>query len=263
VEVDFGTLPFNTGARRWIEIGVRPGNSSGGHSLLTPRIELTPVPYAIYAQNIADNAVSANQLANDPNSLSKVSGGALSIENGHLKRTNNVYFWARKLRTFGNVPNSNRLYLVPSNLPGQAGRAYGLAIEPSSALSQGIQYDYMGGEEGGVFTILVSGFYAIHFAADVETTSQYWGGWVALQLKREQGGWGNIAFSNTLIAGAATHHTNWLSGTFYLMAGDKIRIVGISEDGSLPKARDLYQNYPQTLTIYLLSAADAPPPPQQ
>jgi len=258
VEVDFGAAPFNTGARRWIEIGVRPGNSSGGHSLLTPRIELTPVPYALYAQNVANNAVSANQLANDPNSLSKVSGGALSIVNGHLKRANNVYFWARKLKTFGTVPGTNRLYLVPSNLPGQADRAYGLAIEPSSALSQGIQYDYMGGEEGGVFTIPVSGFYAIHFAADVETTARYWGGWVALQLKREQGGWENIAFSNTLIASAATHHTNWLSGTFYLMARDKIRIVGISEDGSLPKARDLYQNYPQTLTIYLLSAADPP-----
>jgi hypothetical protein len=147
VEVDFGTAPFNTGARRWIEIGVRPGNSQGGHSLLTPRIELTPVPYAIYAQNVANNAVSANQLANDPDSLSKVSGGALSIENGHLKRANNVYFWAQKLKTFGNAPY-DRLYLVPSNLQGQANRAYGLAIEPSSALSQGIQYDYMGRRRG-------------------------------------------------------------------------------------------------------------------
>ena len=257
VEVDFGAAPFNTGARRWIEIGVRPGNSTGGHSLLTPRIELTPVPYAIYAQNVADNAVSANQLANDPDSLSKVSGGALSIVNGHLKRANNVYYWAQKLRTFGNAPY-NRLYLVPSNLPGRAGRAYGLAIEPSSALSQGIQYDYMGGEEGGVFTIPVSGFYAIHFAANVEATDSQWGGWVALQLKREQGDWGNIAFSNDLIQ-AGTHHTNWLGGTFYLKAGDKIRIVGISHDGTLPRTRDLfYQNYPQTLTIYLLSAADLP-----
>jgi hypothetical protein len=257
VEVDFGAAPFNTGARRWIEIGVRPGGRTGGHSLLSPRIELTPVPYALYAQNIANNAVSANQLANDANSLSKVSGGALSIVNGHLKRANNVYFWAQKLKTFGTVPGTNRLYLVPSNLQGQAGRAYGLAID-SSALSEGIQYDYMGGEEGGVFTIPVSGFYAIHFAANVETTNSQWGGWVALQLKREQGNWTNIAFCNDLI-NAGTHHTASLGGTFYLKAGDKIRIVGISHDGTLPRTRDLfYQNYPQTLTIYLLSAADLP-----
>jgi len=257
VEVDFGTAPFNTGARRWIEIGVRPGNSTGGHSLLTPRIELTPVPYAIYAQNVADNAVSANQLANDPDSLSKVSGGALSIVNGHLKRANNVYYWAQKLRTFGNAPY-NRLYLVPSNLPGQAGRAYGLAIEPSSALSQGIQYDYMGGEEGGVFTIPVSGFYAIHFAANVETAYPQWGGLAALQLKRGQGNWQNIAFQDNAV-NAGSSPTNSLSGTFYLKADDKIRIVGISRDGTLPQAPvSALNNYPQTLTIYLLSAADAP-----
>jgi hypothetical protein len=257
VEVDFGTAPFNTGARRWIEIGVRPGNSQGGHSLLTPRIELTPVPYAIYAQNVANNAVSANQLANDPDSLSKVSGGALSIENGHLKRANNVYFWAQKLKTFGNAPY-DRLYLVPSNLQGQANRAYGLAIEPSSALSQGIQYDYMGGEEGGVFTIPVSGFYAIHFASIVETTSSQWGGQAALQLKRGQGNWQNIAHQNNFVRAGSTP-TNSLSGTFYLKAGDKIRIVGISQDGTLPQApASALNNYPQTLTIYLLSAADPP-----
>jgi hypothetical protein len=202
--------------------------------------------------------VDSAGLANDPNSLSKVSGGALSIdENGHLKRANNVYFWAQKLQTFGNVPNSNRLYLVPSNLPGQANRAYGLAIDPLSALSQGIQYDYMGGEEGGVFTIPVSGFYAIHFVAAVETTSSQWGGWVALQLKRGQGGWTNIAFCNTLV-NAGSAQTNSLSGTFYLKADDKIRIVGISQDATLPKILAFYQNYPQTLSIYLLSAADEP-----
>jgi hypothetical protein len=137
-----------------------------------------------------------------------------------------------------------------------------LAIEPSTALSQGIQYDYMGGEEGGVFTIPVSGFYAIHFAADVQTTNapsgSLWGGFAALQLKREQGNWTNIAFSNNVVQ-AGTHHTNWLSGIFYLRAGDKIRIVGISRDGALPRTFDeLHQDYPQTLTIYLLSAADEP-----
>jgi hypothetical protein len=45
--------------------------------------------------------VTSAGLANDPDSLSKVSGGALSIENGHLKRANNVYFYATGLKTFG------------------------------------------------------------------------------------------------------------------------------------------------------------------
>jgi hypothetical protein len=256
VEVDFGTAPFAQGQRRWIEIAVRPGDSTDDHTTLDPRIELTPVPYALYAQNVAADAVSADQLANDPNALSKVSGGALSIENGHIKRTNNVYFWAQKLKTFGNAPNG-RLYLVPSNLPVQRGRAYGLAIDLSSVLSQGIVYEEAAPDEGGVFTIPVSGFYAINFVAHVETSSSVWGGQVAIQLKRGQNPWQNIAFHDNFVR-AGSHPTNLLNGTFYLKADDKIRIVGIS-DGVLPQAiGSTLSSQPQTLTIYLLSAADEP-----
>jgi hypothetical protein len=48
VQVDFGGGVFN-GGPRWMEIAVRPGASSGGFTVLPPRQELTPTPYAIYA----------------------------------------------------------------------------------------------------------------------------------------------------------------------------------------------------------------------
>lgn len=53
VEVDFGTAPF-TGQRLWIEIGVRRGDQSRPHVILDPRIELTPVPYALFSQKAKD-----------------------------------------------------------------------------------------------------------------------------------------------------------------------------------------------------------------
>ena len=47
VTLDFGSAPFN-GNARWLEIGVR--TSGGGlFSTLSPRQELTPTPYAVYA----------------------------------------------------------------------------------------------------------------------------------------------------------------------------------------------------------------------
>lgn len=44
VKIDFGNLN-NFG--RWLDIGVRPGNSSGSYTSLLPRQELTPAPSAI------------------------------------------------------------------------------------------------------------------------------------------------------------------------------------------------------------------------
>ena len=55
--LNFGTSAF-TGDARWLQIGVRPGEleDSNAYTPLLPRQEVTPTPYAIYAQNAsADN----------------------------------------------------------------------------------------------------------------------------------------------------------------------------------------------------------------
>jgi hypothetical protein len=49
--LDFGAV-FN-GDWRWLEIAVRPGGSVLDFSVLSPLQELTPTPYAIYAENAA------------------------------------------------------------------------------------------------------------------------------------------------------------------------------------------------------------------
>ncbi|MHC4655772.1 MAG: hypothetical protein ACYS91_12265 [Planctomycetota bacterium] len=50
VELDFGNVAFK-GDARWLEIGVKPWDSEERYTLLSPRQEVTPTPYALYAQN--------------------------------------------------------------------------------------------------------------------------------------------------------------------------------------------------------------------
>jgi hypothetical protein len=54
VELDFGNSVFN-GDARWLEIGVRPWDSEERHTLLSPRQEVTPTPYALYAETTSND----------------------------------------------------------------------------------------------------------------------------------------------------------------------------------------------------------------
>ena len=51
VKLDFGSSAFGGGSR-WLDIGVRPGNSGGAYTPLTPRQELTPAPSALSLPNV-------------------------------------------------------------------------------------------------------------------------------------------------------------------------------------------------------------------
>jgi hypothetical protein len=274
VEVDFGAAPFNTGARRWIEIGVRPGGRTGGHSLLTPRIELTPVPYALYAQNVANNAVTNTQLANDPNSLSKVSGGALSIVNGHLKRANNVYFYATGLKTFGVVANNNNwYYLLPQNQRGRTQQWVPLAFNETRNIGGGSYTATTGSGQNeqtiGEYTVPVSGYYMI--SANVAIYSwDYIAGTVALQRQASNSQtWEPLGAYYSKMA--PTDHVQvdglTIHGVFYLNQNDKIRVAAYNISDKLVTpgfvSGNFFSNPPfdqenNYLTIYLLSAADAP-----
>jgi hypothetical protein len=50
VTLDFGAGVF-VGSARWVEIGVR-SNGAAGFTLLAPRTEITPAPYAIHAFSV-------------------------------------------------------------------------------------------------------------------------------------------------------------------------------------------------------------------
>jgi hypothetical protein len=70
VMLDFGPVAF-TGNRCWLHIGVRPGNSTDMFTSLSPRQEVTPTPYALFATT-ASTALSARALA--------IPGGQLRLQ---------------------------------------------------------------------------------------------------------------------------------------------------------------------------------------
>src|ERR1043166_2201813 len=61
VSLDFGSAPLD-GSDRWLEVGVRPGASTGPYTNLTPRQPLTAAPYAIRAANFS-GLVGSGQLS--------------------------------------------------------------------------------------------------------------------------------------------------------------------------------------------------------
>ncbi len=92
VELDFGSGVF-TGDARWLEIGVRPGSSTGAYTTLTPRQALTPAPYALALPGLwtQPNATSPNVIGGY--SGNSVTGGVVgaTIGGGGLSgKTNQV-----------------------------------------------------------------------------------------------------------------------------------------------------------------------------
>jgi hypothetical protein len=63
VPLDFGSSAF-PGASRWLEIGVRPGASTGSFTTLSPRQPITSTPYAIQSLN-ATNALQLGGVTAD------------------------------------------------------------------------------------------------------------------------------------------------------------------------------------------------------
>lgn len=68
-QVDFGSNVFN-GDSLYLQIGIRPGNSDGTYTELTPRRTISPAPYAIYAERVS------SLMAADGNPIN-----ALSVDN--------------------------------------------------------------------------------------------------------------------------------------------------------------------------------------
>src|SRR2546427_1449768 len=59
VLLDFGVSAF-PGADRFLEVGVRPGGSAGGFTILAPRQQISSTPYALHTLN----ATAADSLSN-------------------------------------------------------------------------------------------------------------------------------------------------------------------------------------------------------
>jgi hypothetical protein len=56
-DLDFGAASFD-GNARWLEIAIRPGDSAGTYTVLSPRQPINPVPYATYAKTAGTAALN-------------------------------------------------------------------------------------------------------------------------------------------------------------------------------------------------------------
>jgi hypothetical protein len=96
VKLDFGSGAFN-GDARWLDIGVRPGASTGAYTTLDPRQGLTPSPYAL-----ALPGLWTQQNPTSPNIIGGYSGNSVTSgvkgatiggggESGHTNRVTDDY----------------------------------------------------------------------------------------------------------------------------------------------------------------------------
>ncbi len=135
VTLDFGAGVF-TGDARWLQIAVRRANSTEDFTTLSPRQELTPTPYALYAKtadtghslDAADgsptNAVYVHNNGNvgigttSPGAKLHVSAGHIRLDAGYALRagsTSMVYQNAGN--TIINALSTDEIYFTGSGLP--------------------------------------------------------------------------------------------------------------------------------------------------
>lgn len=127
VELDFGSDVFD-GDARWLQISVMPGNSMGRMTILSPRQEVTPTPYALQTRGIfVDSAGNVGIDTTDPKARLHVSGGSILLDNGYgLVAMDSSYFLRRLLylNDLNNVVLTNyaggNIFLGTYTSPGSA-----------------------------------------------------------------------------------------------------------------------------------------------
>ena len=90
VGLDFGTV--FAGNKRWLEVAVRSGTSTGSYTVLSPRQELTPSPNAVFSASVPWTGISGLPAGFADNVDNDVLG-ALSCANNQLAKWNGTA-WA-------------------------------------------------------------------------------------------------------------------------------------------------------------------------
>jgi len=144
VELDFGNDPnYFNGNARWLEIGVRPGdmNDPNAYTLLEPRQEVTPAPYALCAGKAGDLSLPYSGTVSD-------SGTAFIVSNTGTGKA------------IQGIGNNNDGMDGGSAAPGRSGvfghndNAFGFGVFGSSINGIGVKgYTYGDTGKAGLFEI--------------------------------------------------------------------------------------------------------------
>jgi hypothetical protein len=97
--LDFGAV--FTGNRRWLEIAVRPGASTGAYTPLLPRQELTPAPNSVFSSATPWNGLLARPAGFADDTDNDVLGGLTCPDGQVAKRSGGAWVCAADLDTPG------------------------------------------------------------------------------------------------------------------------------------------------------------------
>lgn len=132
--LDFGSNVF-TGDARWLEIGVRPGDSTGDYTILSPRQELMPAPYALALPGLRTQPNDTS-----PNVIGGYSGN--SVTDGVVGATISGGGHRRDIQGLGPNTVTDRYGTVGGGKDNQAGNGTGTTTD---AL-----YATVGGGDGNI-----------------------------------------------------------------------------------------------------------------
>ena len=161
VKLDFGAGAFN-GNARWLESAVQCGSDSG-FTTLSPRQELTPAPYALYAASAGNAATAgnANTVTNgvyttgsysNPSWLTSLDGGKITGAVGNATNattvTNGVY-------TTGTYNDPAWItHLAGSKITGEVDNADTVDGQHASAFQKHYANEVVVAKSGGDFTTI-------------------------------------------------------------------------------------------------------------
>jgi len=173
VELDFNEPNVFSGSARWLEIGVRPGdkNDPNAYMLLSPRQEVTPTPYALYAAS--GPGVSAPLEVSGSSSDAIIKGTNTGNGQGDGKDNssgNYGYLGSDDFGVYGMDDSSQNFGYIGSNIYGVYGSsADDYAVKGYTTTGYGVYGDSSNGSGYGVYGKGGSG-YAGYFEGNARVT---------------------------------------------------------------------------------------------
>jgi hypothetical protein len=198
VELDYNSNPNPfTGAARFLEIAVRPANSGGAYTILSPRHPVTSAPYAIRSREAAtaNSATNSAQLGGVPAArfVQSDAGGNVSI-GGNLNIAGTL------TQPFVNAQNEFRIN--GSRVLRSDGFGLFVGFGAGSANTNGFANTFVGLDAGAANTTgsLNSFFGSLAGDANVDGNSNSFFG--------QQAGWKNTSGSSNSFFGASAGFNN-------------------------------------------------------
>ena len=228
VELDFGAAAFD-GQARWLEVGVRPGASTGIYSILSPRHPLTAVPQALYATKAPWSGLQSVPAGFADGVDNDVLGG-LSCTNGQVAKWNGAVWncaadWSLSGNA-GTTPGTNFLGTTDNQalelkVNGQRALRIEPVVDPNGGFSPNVIDGSSANEvSAGIYGATIAGGGSPHLACPVPS-GPCW--------NRVQTNFGTVGggIANT----ASGVYTTVGGGALNLAAADMATVGGLSQHG--------------------------------